>query len=395
MITTIGTYLPAWAGAAGGRQAGADEDAVTLAVTAGRAALDDRADAARDLVARVVLVSRDLPLLEGGNSAALLAGLGLPATLDVVERVGGPPAALDALATAAEGTLVVAADATGLAGAAAALVGAAGGELQTAGRVQRSLPLRVRSQDGSVHEDDDPRLMRERGLRAALDLADLPGKPVTIAGVRPREAAAFCEGPPIDLPTTGASAALFALAALADQGASGLVAAVEQATLAAATWDPTGTAVERVEPAPHELPELRAAPGPDIKLAFTAYERAFDAKLRFLAGRCPTCGTLAFPERHRCLGCGAEGTAELHPLPRTGTVYTTTTIHVPVPGLASPYSLAVVQLDGVDVRALVHVTDARPGTVDIDAPGRMVFRRVAVRSGVPDYGYAFAPEVQA
>ena len=45
------------------------------------------------------------------------------------------------------------------------------------------------------------------------------------------------------------------------------------------------------------------------------------------------------------------------PLPRTGTVYTTTTIHVPVPGLSSPYTLAVVQLDGVNIHALAPVTD--------------------------------------
>ncbi|WP_371541442.1 hypothetical protein OG266_00775 [Streptomyces sp. NBC_00554] len=46
-----------------------------MAVEAGRAAL---AAAGAAGVAHVVLVTRDLPLLEGGNSAALLAGLGLP-----------------------------------------------------------------------------------------------------------------------------------------------------------------------------------------------------------------------------------------------------------------------------------------------------------------------------
>jgi uncharacterized OB-fold protein len=73
-------------------------------------------------------------------------------------------------------------------------------------------------------------------------------------------------------------------------------------------------------------------------------------------------------------------------------VYTLTTVHVPVPGLASPYSLAVVQLDGVDVRSLVQVTGDGGDTTDIDDRGRLVLRRVAVRSGVPDYGYAFVPE---
>ena len=67
-------------------------------------------------------------------------------------------------------------------------------------------------------------------------------------------------------------------------------------------------------------------------------------------------------------------------------------MHIPVPGLRTPYSLVIVELDGVGVRALVKVTGAQPGTVGIGDRGRMALRRVAVRSGVPDYGYAFEPE---
>ena len=51
----------------------------------------------------VVLVTRELPLLEGGNGAALVAGLGLPASTTVVEQVGGGPAVLDALVAAEPG----------------------------------------------------------------------------------------------------------------------------------------------------------------------------------------------------------------------------------------------------------------------------------------------------
>ena len=170
------------------------------------------------------------------------------------------------------------------------------------------------------------------------------------------------------------------------------MAAVDQATLSAGDWDPGGVAVHRSERPALEAPTRRATPGPDIKLSFAAYDRAFDAKLRWEAGSCPACGTLAFPPRFRCLGCGDEGSAALVPLPRTGSVYTATTIHIPVPGLSSPYTLAVVQLDGVDVRALVPVTDTVAATVEIDEPGRLVFRKMATRSGISDYGYAFAPE---
>ena len=389
MITRIGTYLPRWEGSKGGRLAGPDEDAVTMAVAAGLAALGDDAGS----VSSVVLVTRDFALLEGGNAAALLGGLGLPRSTDVVERLGGPPAALDALATAPVGTLVIAADPESPAGAGAAVVGVQGAALEMVNRVHRSLPLRARHSDGAVFEDEDPRLQRERGLRASLEVVDLPGKPAILAGVTSKEAAAFVAGPPVDLPTLGASAPLFGLAALADAKAAGLVVAVEQATLSAASWDPAGVRVIRDEAPPRPMPTTRLAPGPDIKLAFTAYERAFEPKVRWEAARCRSCATLAFPPRHRCLVCGAEAEADLVALPRTGTVYTTTTIHIPVPSLASPYSLAVVDVGDSGVRALVAVTDSAEGPLAIGATGSFRFRKVAMRAGIPDYGYAFSPEV--
>ena len=112
MIHSIGTYLPRWRGASTARVAGDDEDVVTMAVSAGLGAL---AGSTVD-VTSVVLVSRDLPLLEGGNGPALLAGLGLDARTGVREQLGGAPAALEAIADATPGTLVIAADVTGGAG---------------------------------------------------------------------------------------------------------------------------------------------------------------------------------------------------------------------------------------------------------------------------------------
>ncbi|NED63613.1 DNA-binding protein, partial [Streptomyces sp. SID10244] len=90
-ITSIGTYLPCW-GVVDHRVAGDDEDAITLAVEAGRAALSGGAS-----VESVVLVSRDLPLTDSSNAAVLLAGLDLDPELEVTERLGGAPATLDAL----------------------------------------------------------------------------------------------------------------------------------------------------------------------------------------------------------------------------------------------------------------------------------------------------------
>ncbi len=388
-IAAIGTYLPPW-GSVAARVQGLDEDALTMAVQAGRAALG-----AHDAdVGHVVFVTRDLPLLEGGNGAALVAGLGLPATTTVVEQIGGGPAVLDALLAAAPGTLVIGSDTGTGSGAAAAVV--ADGEgltLVPVARVLRSLPVRARGSDGEVHDYGDPRLVRERGMRAALTDAGIARKAVAAVGLPAKDAAALCEGDAPRVPTTGASSPVFALAALADARANGLLLAFEQATMTAVDITAGAVTVTRVEPAAQDVPKQRATPGPEIRISLPAYERAFEAKVRLEAGRCPHCGTLALPPRHRCLGCGAEGDAGLAALPRDATVYTTTTIHTPVPGLATPYTIVIVELGDTGVRLLAQVTGAPPGTVGIGDRGEMVLRRVAERSGIPDYGYAFAPEV--
>lgn len=65
---------------------------------------------------------------------------------------------------------------------------------------------------------------------------------------------------------------------------------------------------------------------------------------------------------------------------------------MPVPGLISPYTVVIVELGDSGVRTLVRLTGATPGSVDIGDTGSLVFRLVAVRQGVPDYGYGFLPD---
>jgi uncharacterized OB-fold protein len=402
-VAAIATYLPCW-GSAKGRVAGGDEDAVTLAVEAGRAAIgaadgvDSVGGGSAGGVQRVVLVSRELPLLEGGNAAVLLAGLGLNPEIEVTERLGGAPAALDALTSARPRTLVIAADVQPFAGAAAALVAGPGLHVVPAARLARSLPVRTRSAAGEIHDYGDPRLLRERGVLASLAAltADGADKPLALAGVDARQAAAVCAGQPPALPTTGASSALFALAALAESRASGPLFAAEQATVSGVQVGDGAALVRRLEPAARPVPASTLTPGKEIPVSLAAYDRAFSAKVRFEAGRQAATGELDFPPRYRV---GQDGSLHtdytLVPLPRTGTVYTGVTVRVPVPGLSTPYSLVIVELDDVGVRVLAPVTGASPGTVNIGDRGRMVLRRVAVRSGVPDYGYAFCPEEAA
>ena len=393
-VASIGTYLPCW-GAPQHRVAGDDEDAITLAVEAGRAAL-----IASGAVERVVLVSRDMPLLESSNAAVLLAGLGLDPELEVDERLGGAPATLDAVSSARPRTLIIGTD-LNPAGAAAILTSERGLQVRTAARVARSLPVRTRNATGDVHDYGDPRLLHERGLVASLAAAWLD-TPAAVAGVEHDRAVELCIGDPPPLPTTGASASLFALAGMADAGTTGPLVAVEQASLSGMTVSNGVAELHRREPTARALPHGTHVAGAEIPISLAAYERAFEAKTRWEAGRFaspPPDGqdeALDFPPRYRLAEDGALATDyELIPLPRTGTVYTETTVHMPVPGLRTPYSLVIVELDGVGVRALVKVTGAEPGTVDIGDRGRLTLRRVAVRSGVPDYGYMFEPEPAA
>jgi uncharacterized OB-fold protein len=139
------------------------------------------------------------------------------------------------------------------------------------------------------------------------------------------------------------------------------------------------------------LPIARVGADASIAISLPAYERAFDSKLGLQAGKCASCGTLALPPRHRCISCGSEEPHPLTPLPRDGKVYSAVSVHVPVPGLRSPYDLAIVELGDTGVRLLTPVTGGEPGATSIGDDGTLVLRRLAVRNGVPDYGYSFEP----
>jgi uncharacterized OB-fold protein len=383
-VAAIGTYLPCW-GSAQHRVPGDDEDAITLAVEAGRAAMCSDGP-----VERVVLVSRDLPLTDTSNAAVLLAGLGLDPELEVTERLGGAPATLDALSSARSRTMIIGVD-LDPAGAAAIVTSDHGLHVRTAARVARSLPVRTRGAGGVVHDYGDPRLLHERGLVASLTATWLD-TPVAVAGVDRKQAAELCGGDPPELPTTGASSGLFALANLVDAATTGPLVAIEQASLSGITVADGVAQIIRREPAARALPETTCTLGNDIPISLAAYERAFEAKVRWEAGKYSDSEELDFPPRFRVGDdCTLSADYQLVPLPRTGTVYTEVTVHIPVPGLRTPYSLVVVELDGVEVRALVKVTGADPGSVGIGDRGRLALRRVVVRSGVPDYSYAFEP----
>ncbi|SPM40828.1 hypothetical protein MNAB215_3029 [Mycobacterium numidiamassiliense] len=394
-VFSIGTYLPPWT-VRDRRVKGPDEDALTMAVAAGRAADPDAT------AERVVLVSRDFPLLEGGNGAVLLAALSLPADTPVAEVLGGAPAVLDQIGSAGDGTLVVAADDNDLAaGAGAVLTGDGGATLTPAARQTRSLPLTARGEDGARHAYVDPRLQREVGVRSTLTRLGLTGKLAlaAVAGAPLAQVASdFETSHAVGDPTVSAAAIILLLADAIEAGTQGLLLAVEQSSISAAdlAFGSTTLRISRDEFSPRELPKFRVADGVGIPISMPAYARAFEPKIRWEAAvfdESPGIDSAPqFPPRLRVNNAGQLATEyRLEPLPRTGTVYTHTTVRIPVPDLPSPYSLAVVQLDDSPVRVLLKVTGVPAGEATIGQPGSVVLRRIATRAGIPDYGYAFWP----
>ena len=394
-ILSIGTYLPPWT-VRDRRVKGPDEDALTMAVAAGRAADPDAT------AQRVVLVSRDFPLLEGGNGAVLLAALSLPADIPVAEVLGGAPAVLDQIGNADDGTLVIAADDNDLAaGAGAVLTGDGGATVTPSARQTRSLPLTARGEDGARHAYLDPRLQREVGVRSTLTRLGLTGTPAVaaVAGVPLAQLGGdFDTSNAVADSSPSAAAIIRLLADATEAGKAGLLVAVEQSSISAADLAIGGAAsrISRDEFPARELPKTRTADGIGIPISMPAYARAFEPKIRWEAAvfeESPGIdGAPQFPPRLRVNNSGQLATEyRLESLPRTGTVYTHSTVRIPVPDLPSPYSLAVVQLDDSTVRVLLKVTGVPAGEATIGQAGSVVLRRIAIRAGIPDYGYAFWP----
>lgn len=394
-VVSIGTYLPPWEN--GGRRVpGPDEDALTMAVAAGRAA--DPGATAR----RVVMVSREFPLLEGGNGAVLLAGLSLAADVEVNEVLGGAPAVLDQLAGAPDGTLVIAADDGDVqAGAAAMLTGESETTLRVLARQTRSLPTVARSGDGVRHAYGDPRLQRDVGLRDTLARLELPvsGTVIGVVGAKAAQLGTrFDTSGPVDEDASSASGVLRSIATGVVGGASGWIVAVEQSSVTVAELVCAGAPapVVRDESPAQPRPTSIRALGAGIPISLAAYARAFEPKLRWAAAVfAEEPENPVFPPRVRVDATGAlAADYRLQPLPRTGSVYTHSTVRIAVPDLPGPYSLAVVQLDDSPVRVLLKVTGVPAGETVIGQSGAVVLRKLALRTGIPDYGYAFWPDKQ-
>ena len=384
-VGRIGVYLPGWTDKRGRRLAGPDEDVTTMAVSAGALVLDGRPDD----VSSVTLVVREPDQLLGNTVETVLAGLGLPLSLPFGTRLGGAPEALDAVLQAPAGGLVVAVDPQAPSAAGAVLVRGPGAGVSDAGAARTSVPVRVLDGHGDETMYEDQRLLRDVAWAAGFRLVEGVDEPI-LAGV-PIALATKVRRGALGVEPTGPAGAVVALATAVDSGQSRTIVGVENGTARAVREDPGAITVIRSAREPRQAPSSWA-PGAaaDLTLALPAYNRAFDAKIGFLASQDPD-GTLRHPPRGWVAG-SLDERPTLVALPRTARVYSQTTIHAPVPGKRTPYTIAVVSVDDSPVRVLAHVTDTDPGSTAIGDQGALVLRRIAIRQGVSDYGYAFQPK---
>src|SRR5690606_15809759 len=131
----------------------------------------------------------------------------------------------------------------------------------------RSLPLVARSDNGSRHTYPDPRLQREVGVRATLEKLDVNGPVAAVAGVPAAQLGkALDTSGAVEDRTVSAAGAIRVLAEAIEGERTGLVVAVEQATISVADLAAGEVTVTRDEVEPRELPRFTYAEGNGIPI---------------------------------------------------------------------------------------------------------------------------------
>ncbi len=99
------------------------------------------------------------------------------------------------------------------------------------------------------------------------------------------------------------------------------------------------------------------------------------AKGVLLGSRCMGCGYVYATPRGHCMECGTR--TEWHPLPLAGRVHTYTTCYFGGEAFLkeTPFTLILVEFDGVDTLFLSRLVGADPEEVEIGMPVRARFRR--------------------
>jgi hydroxymethylglutaryl-CoA synthase len=133
-----------------------------------------------------------------------------------------------------------------------------------------------------------------------------------------------------------------------------------------------------------------------------SWKRTIPQRHRLVAGRCPECGTLAFPPEGACTECHELVDYEKLELPGTGTVEAVTAIgqggappeFVEQQARSGAYVSAIVALDGPDggtASIPAQVVDVDPDAVAVGDRVEATIRQVYTQEGVTRYGFKMVP----
>lgn len=91
--------------------------------------------------------------------------------------------------------------------------------------------------------------------------------------------------------------------------------------------------------------------------------------------RCDDCAHAYFPPRNFCPGCGSRNVSWFRTSGR-GTLYSYTISHLPAPGFANPYAIAVVELEE-GPRLMANIADCppTPEALQLDMPLEVTFEK--------------------
>ena len=433
----------------------ADEDALTMAVAAGRDALSS-GDLDADDVAHLAVATTTPPLEEEAFAPRIGAALGLSSELSTTTATQSTAAGGEALLSGVDSdgpALVVVADApegdaaevgqrVG-AGAAAFLVDdGADVVLTDRARESRDAPgLRLRQRGSTDVSELDITTYERATIRDvvstaldrlaidhdAVDAASLSQPtgdiPHRIATALPYDGAAIAEGTVVD-DVGDAGAATVAIGLLAALEAvdpdstvvagffgSGATAVGLGFEVAAELETGVTAAVEAGEEVSYPA-ALRArgtigeteVAGGGAHVSLPSWQRTIQQRYRLVAGRCPECGAVAFPPEGACQACGAREEFEPTPLARTGEVVAVTVIgqggappeFVEQQRRDGPFAVAIVESAAIDgdgsARFPAQLTDCDPGSVSVGDAVTGHLRRIYSVEGVTRYGLKFVPE---
>ena len=141
--------------------------------------------------------------------------------------------------------------------------------------------------------------------------------------------------------------------------------------------------------------------GGGAHVSLPTWLQSLDSRYRLVAGQCPECDELTFPPSGACKSCYERVSFDRIELPREGTVNVHTVIgqggappeFADQQRRSGPFAVALVTI-AVDDRTVTipaQLADVDPSTVETGDRVKATIRRIYETEGIPRYGVKFAP----